>query len=209
MGQQNAKHRDKVVTLNIEAATNYCVVFKKEVLLAFAKQLKEFSDEEPKGVVGREHVMATAEIVGMSDDTCVKMLDHLYTLFDHEGDDMVRTKSFASALGMLIWKFPMKDRISFATVMICTIGDDHGSHRISRNDLTILLKACTDMLRDFGDSEIHPSKIGTLVESVFMESDRNAKDQVDCDECMTVMLAHPIVTEFYESALDDAEYMMK
>ena len=85
MGQQNAKHRDTMVTLNIEAATNYCVEFKKEILLAYTKQLKEFSDEEPKGLVAREHVMATAEIVGISNETCIKMLDHLYTLFDHEG----------------------------------------------------------------------------------------------------------------------------
>ena len=46
MGQQNAKHRDTMVTLNIEAATNYCVEFKKEILLAYTKQLKEFCDED-------------------------------------------------------------------------------------------------------------------------------------------------------------------
>jgi hypothetical protein len=31
---------------------------------------------------------------------------------------MVRTKEFASALGMLIWKFPMKERVTFSTVLI-------------------------------------------------------------------------------------------
>ena len=31
---------------------------------------------------------------------------------------MVNTKEFSSALGMLIWKFPMKDRITFSTVLI-------------------------------------------------------------------------------------------
>ena len=106
-------------------------------------------------------------------------------------------------------KFPSSTLFISFFFFFFEVGDNIGSQRISRNDLTIMLTACTDMLKHFGDSEIHSQKITTLVESVFMESDRNAKDEVDRNECITVMMAHPIVTDFYESALDDAEYMMK
>jgi len=101
-------------------------------------------------------------------------LERMFILFDRDRDGLISFGDYLSGLSVLCARGTLEEKVRFAF----EIYDIDGDGKISREDLSaMLIKSFTE-----NDIKITPKQVKSIIDSTFVEGDKNKDNFIDLGE---------------------------